>query len=281
MMIPSLRASAPVLRLLVLVLLLISPFSGLCRGETLHQRSSVLLAAKARKAPADDFSFVVLGDSRGGDRTFSKLLELARSYNPLFILHAGDYSDEGSETETAKFLALLQRQVPELPIFVVIGNHENREIFPRYVGPLNFTLDIPRLGFRLVALDNADGELRPPEQELLRGELASAPAAVFAAMHIPPRTGRWRGHTFKKGAEQLEMILKGSRAQGLFFAHSHLYDRSVFAGIPAFIAGGAGAPLVWFTRNGETVYHILVVRVRKGKASYQMVPLREEPHRRR
>lgn len=280
-MVPSLRASAPVLRLLVLVLLLVSSFSGVCRGETLYQRSSALLAARARKAPAGDFSFVVLGDSRGGDRTFSKLLELARSYNPLFILHAGDYSDEGSEAETAKFLALLQRQVSDLPFFVVLGNHENREVFRRYVGPLNFTLDLPRLGFRLVALDNADGELRSPEQELLRRELASAPSAVFVAMHIPPRTGRWRGHTFKRGAAELEQALLGSRAQGLFFAHSHLYDRSEFAGIPAFITGGAGAPLVWFTRNGETVYHILVVRVRKGQASYQMVPLREELHRRR
>lgn len=268
------RAPVSLSRLLLLALLLVSFFPEIGHGETLYQRSSALLAARARKVSADDYSFVVLGDSRGGDRTFSKLLELARFYNPLFILHAGDYSDEGSEAETARFLALLQRQVPGIPVFVLLGNHENRDIFPRYVGPLNFTLDIARLRFRLVALDNADGALRPPEQERLRRELAAAPATIFVAMHVPPRTRRWRGHTFTKGADVLANTLAGSRVQGLFFAHSHLYDRSVFAGIPAFITGGAGAPLVWFTRHGENVNHILVVRVKKGKAGYQMVPLK-------
>lgn len=273
MTVSSLIASAPFLRPLFLALLLVPLVYQTCQGQTLYERSSVLLAARARQALPDDYSFVVMGDSRDGDRTFLKVLKLARSYNPLFILHAGDYSDKGSQAETANFLSLLRRSVPDLPVFVVVGNHEERELFAKEVGPLNFTLDVARLGLRLVALDNADSVLRPAEQERLRRELASMPATTFVAMHVPPRTGRWRGHTFTQGAEELRKTLAGSGVQGLFFAHSHLYDRSEFAGIPAFITGGAGAPLVWFTRHGETVNHILVVRVKKGRASYQMVPL--------
>lgn len=270
----SLRASAPLLKRLFLALLLVPLAYQTCQGQTLYERSSELLAARARQALPDDYSFVVMGDSRDGDRTFLQVLALARSYNPLFILHAGDYSNRGSEAETANFLSLLRRSVPDLPVFVVFGNHEERGVFAKEVGPLNFTLDIARLGLRLVALDNADSALRPAEQERLRREIASGPATVFVSMHVPPQTERWRGHTFTQGVEQLEKTLAGSRVQGLFFAHSHLYDRSEFAGIPAFITGGAGAPLVWFTRHGVPVNHILVVRVKKGKASYQMVPLK-------
>lgn len=274
MTVSSLIASIPFLRPLYIALLLVPLACQTCQGETLYERSSFLLEAKALQALADDYSFVVMGDSRDGDRTFLKVLALARSYNPLFILHAGDYSNKGSEAETANFLSLLRRSVPELPVFVVVGNHEERGVFAKEVGPLNFTLEVPRLGLKLVALDNADSALRPAEQERLRRELASLPATAFVAMHVPPRTGRWRGHTFTEGAEELKKTLAGSRVQGLFFAHSHLYDSSEFAGIPAFITGGAGAPLVWFTRHGETVNHILLVRVKKGRASYRMVPLK-------
>ena len=165
--------------------------------------------------------------------------------------------------------------MPDLPLFVVIGNHEEPAVFEKWIGPRNFTLANKRLGYSLVALDNADEVLRAREQQLLRRELAAASGVVFVAMHVPPETGRWRGHTFTKGAGELRMILEKSATpvQGLFFAHSHLYDRSEFGGVPAFITGGAGAKLAWFSLHGERVHHILVVRVENGMASYRMVPL--------
>lgn len=259
----------------VTLLLLLAPFLTVaCHAQSLYQSSSKLLAARIAKADPDEYTFVVMGDSRNGADKFQEILKLARSFDPLFILHGGDYSNEGTEQETLDFLSLLGRSVPDIPLFVVIGNHEeHRGVFERYIGPANFTLSSDRIGFSLIALDNSEEVLRPPEQQRLRSELASASGAVFVAMHIPPKTKRWRGHTFKKGADELQRILEKSQVQGLFTAHSHLYDRSLFGGVPAFISGGAGAPLPWFSRYGERVHHILVVRVINGKANYQMVPL--------
>lgn len=264
---------SPLLCQLWFLLLLVPILSQVCHAQTLYQRSSSLLEARMQRATPDDYTFVVLGDSRDGDEKFKEVLKLARSFAPLFILHCGDYSYYGGEAETSRFLSLVQQGVPRIPLFVVIGNHENRDVFTGRVGPRNFTLSSKRLGFKLVALDNADSELRAAEQDRLRGELASKSGAVFVAMHIPPKTGRWRGHTFTAGADPLQKILTGSGVQGLFFAHSHLYDRSEFAGIPAFITGGAGAPLVFWSWFGKTEHHIIVVRVKNGKASYRMVPL--------
>ena len=261
------------LRLVLLALLPVPLLSEPSHAQTLYQRSIARLDAMAQQAAPDDYTFVVMGDSRDGDRKFKQALELARSFDPLFILHGGDYSNKGGEEETARFLSLVDRSVPDIPLFVVIGNHESCKVFEKRVGPSNFTLSSKRLGFTLVALDNANDALRAPEQDRLRKELASASGALFVAMHVPPRTERWRGHSFTKGADALERILTGSKVQALFLAHSHVYDRSEFGGVPAFITGGAGAPLPWFGSYGQRLHHILVVRVKNGKAAYRMVPL--------
>jgi len=244
-------------------------------AETLYQRSSALFELKARQAKADEYTFVVLGDSRSNDAMFKKALQAAAGYNPLFILHCGDYSNEGGVEETRNFLSLVDRHAAGIPLFVVLGNHENQKVFEKEIGPLHFTAQNQRLGLKVIALDNAREALQPSELSYLKMELARAPGATFVAMHVPPETDRWRGHTFTKGAAELERVVAASPAvQGLFFAHSHLYDRSEFGGVPAFISGGAGAPLVWASRYGERVFHIIVVRVKNGRASYQMVRLK-------
>lgn len=256
------------------MLLLVPFFAQVGLADTLYERSMAQFKVRALRAAPDDFTFVVLGDSRDGDPIFKKTLRLARSYDPLFILHGGDYSESGGEAETARFLSLVKESLPDIPLFVVRGNHElNREVFAKQVGPFHFTLESKRLGLSMVALDNADNVLTPAELDYLRSRLASAGRASFVAMHVPPKTKRWIRHTFSEGADTLSDILAKSRVRGVFFSHQHLFDRSEFGGVPAFITGGAGAPLVFLSFHGERVHHILVVRVKDGKASFTMVPL--------
>ncbi|TSK08053.1 MAG: phosphoesterase [Geobacter sp.] len=260
---------------LILILLLSFGAVSAAHAETLFQRSSVLMQQLAAKAPPGDYSFVVLGDSRGNEAVFRKALTLAATYRPLFILHGGDYSDKGSEEETRRFLSLVESTVPAIPVFLVFGNHESPAVFEKLVAPRQYRFGSKRLGLRVLVVDNAGEELKAPELSFLEKELATAPQATFLAMHVPPETSRWRGHTFTDGASALARVIASSGpVQASFFAHSHVYDRDLFGGKPAFISGGAGAPLAWMSRYGERVYHIIVVRVKNGRASYQMVPLK-------
>jgi Icc protein len=60
-----------------------------------------------------------------------------------------------------------------------------------------------------------------------------------------------------------------------FYFHVHLYAREEINGIPSIITAGAGAPLVSFGFPGEPVYHIVVVRVKNGTVTTEMVQVNE------
>ncbi|WP_243371352.1 metallophosphoesterase [Geotalea sp. SG265] len=258
------------LTVLLLLTLVLSAFSH-AGAASLFERSAAELETRLKKASADDYTFVVLGDSRDNDAVFRKVLAKAAAYQPLFILHLGDYSSTGSIKATEQFLSLLLKTAPGVPVFVVPGNHENMEVFLNRIGPLHFTLESKRLGLKVIALDNSNYQLQKGEFDYLQEQLQGKLATTFLAMHVPPKTSKWDWHTFSKGAAELEKLIAGSGIDGIFFAHVHLYAREEINGIPHIISGGAGAPLVRLRFPGEPVYHFVVVRVKRGKASMEMV----------
>jgi len=245
------------------------------QAASLYERSLEKLQAGLEHVSPSDFTFVVLGDSRGNDTIFKKALALAKSYQPLFILHGGDYSDTGSDKETDHFLSLVNNDIPDVPLFVVIGNHENRKVFEKKVGPSNFSLDSDKLKLRVVAVDNANYVLKTSELSYLRNQLATKRENTFVAMHIPPKTQRWGLHTFSNGATELENVLAEGGVKVAFYFHIHQYDRDVVKGVPSIIAAGAGAPLYSIGFSGEPVYHIVVVRVKNNTVTTEMVKVQE------
>lgn len=263
------------LRRFSFVLLLVPVLATSCFADTLYERSMALFKAKELTVKPGEYTFVVLGDSRDGDAVFRRALKLAGSFDPVFILHGGDYSARGGEAETANFLAMVKETVPDVPLFVVIGNHENRDIFARQIGPDDFTLQSERLGLTLVAVDDSADALKPGELAYLRSHLSSAAPLRFVAMHVPPKTDQWSWHSFTEGADQLKKILAEDKVSAAFFSHVHLFASSEYGGVPAFITGGAGAPLVTRGFPGDPVFHIVVVTVKDGKATFRKVSIPE------
>ena len=245
------------------------------QAATLHERSLQKLQAAIERVSPDDYTFVVLGDSQDNDEIFKKILALARTYSPLFILHGGDYSNKGSDRETDNFLAMLEVIVPEVPVFVVIGNHENKTVFAERIGPFNFAVDSARLKLKVIAIDNENYILKDAELKYLRSQLATKQDNTFVALHIPPRTERWNLHTFSAGADELTDALAEHRVTAAFYFHVHLSARDVIKGVPSIIASPAGGNLAMFEFPGQPVYHIVVVRVKEGKATMEMVKLKE------
>ena len=159
-------------RIVLSVALLFLIWTVNAHAASLYERSLEKFQAGIEHVSPTDFTFVVLGDSRDNDTILKNALALAKTYNPLFILHGGDYSDKGSDKETDHFLALVNDSVPDVPFFVVIGNHENRKVFAKKIGPFNFSLDSDSLKLRVIAVDNASYALKTPELDYLKNQLA-------------------------------------------------------------------------------------------------------------
>jgi 3',5'-cyclic-AMP phosphodiesterase len=244
-------------------------------AATLYERSMELFAARAKQYSPDDYCFVFMGDSRVSPVVFRKALILAAKQNPLFILHGGDVSDNGSRPELDAFLATLTETVPNLPVFVVVGNHErDQQLFREMIGPLNFTIDCARLDYKVIAVDNAGCGLSKAALNRLGPHLAEKRRTTFVAMHVPPRTAAWQWHTFTDGAAELAALLEAYRPELLLFSHVHQFARGEVAGVPALVSGGAGAPLYGRDKfPGEPVHHVVLVRVRQGRVTTELLPL--------
>jgi predicted phosphodiesterase len=201
-------------------------------------------------------------------------LRLAISFNPLFILHGGDLADKGTADELAHFIKVL-KDIPDLPpFFMVRGNHEkNTDLYEETIGPLNFTIDNKRLGFRLVAVDNAHYALAKKELDYLTRMLDQTRPIQVVSMHIPPRTDRWKEHAFDSGKSELLNLMKERKVNLGLFAHIHMYDMADINGIPCIISGGSGADLTTHGTPGEAIFHIIVVEIKRSKVSYKVIRL--------
>jgi len=255
-------------------------------SSTLYERSLKKLEENLKTATPDDFMFVVMGDSRDNDEIFKKILTAAAKLRPLFILHGGDTVFTGREKKFNHFLDIAESTLPETPIFVVIGNHDltnnvksphGKQIFQERIGPLNYALDVKKLGMRIVALDNSLYELTPTQLQYLEEQLSSKRKYKFVIMHIPPETQKWQhSHCFTKGADRLKQIMAEKKVSVAFFSHLHLYAQDEVKGVKYIITGGAAAPLHINIPFGEHSYHFIVVRVKDGKVSTEIIRINSD-----
>jgi 3',5'-cyclic-AMP phosphodiesterase len=255
------------------------PLQAAAAPSTLFDRSLQKLETKIKNgAAAGEFNFVVMGDSRDNDEVFTRILTLAASYKPLFILHDGDIVSRGTREEYDHFLETLQKTVPDVPFFVVVGNHElkkkDKGLFKAKIAPLDYVLEPAGTGMKIVALNTAGYSLTPVQLQSLDQELSREGKLSFVIMHVPPRTGRWNtDHFFSRGAGELSRILAGRKIPMAFFGHEHLYDEDLIDGVRYIITGGAGAPL-YNAGFGDPSYHFIVVKVKDNSASAEVVRLR-------
>ena len=137
---------------------------GGAQSATLYEQSRQKLESRLAGIQKEPYTFVVMGDSRDNDEVFIKCLLAAASYHPLFILHVGDAVSTGSEEQFLHFLAILQKTLPDMPVFVAAGNHEltngdksekGKVLFQQLIGPLDYVLDLPGINARFIVLDNS------------------------------------------------------------------------------------------------------------------------------
>lgn len=244
--------------------------------RNLHARygyGALTEAARARIAAADDFHFVVLGDTRNKIRIASMVYERAAGEQPAAIFHTGDIIRHGTAREFLEnHVALLEKIVNPIPMFCVPGNHERgarRDFaaFKALYGADRFSIDLGVC--RFVGFNNsAHGRLRSGDLAFLRDALGKPGAKYkFVFLHIPPvffedtfaHDRRRRG--FRERADEMHRLCVEQGVNEVFMAHIHGYATAVFDGVRYTLTAGGGAPLDRRLAPEARAYNYVVVRV--------------------
>jgi predicted phosphodiesterase len=212
------------------------------------ERVRRLLASDEQR---EEFSFCVVGDTKGGQKTFEEIRKQLKDEPLSFMVLLGDCVRKGTEgyhrflrCEWAAEYAL------PFPVFYVVGNHDfDRETFPlsrfeEIYGPTIFSFDYQGcLFFVLCVMDKPSTEksLAFLESSLLarRHDYRK----VFVFMHVPPV---WPGFSPGSARSQNQFVALSDRfhVDYVIAGDYHGHARIKVKDTVYLVSGGGGARLV-------------------------------------
>lgn len=225
-----------------------------------------------------DLLFAVCGDNRTEgieSGVLGRIMVSARERGAAFIIDTGDVSTGGSRGELTIYRDFMN--ATGLPYYTVPGNHDvgRGGVSPAYeevLGRYYFSFDSGASHF--IILDNADDSTGIDDAQMhwYTADLAaSTPAAnTFVFVHIPVAdpglpSGHATGEQGSAGLAAGQRVITAAAAnpnvRGFFFGHIHAYLAYHLDGLPAYVTGGAGAPL-YFPEGAGGYYHYLLVTVK-------------------
>ncbi|OGP78135.1 MAG: hypothetical protein A2V86_03045 [Deltaproteobacteria bacterium RBG_16_49_23] len=217
------------------------------------------------------FQFAVIGDSRDGEKVYTRLIQSILKRKPDFIIHLGDMVPKPDEKEWRDFFDL-SRPIT-VPFFPVVGNHDvgstlrGKEIYRKqFLLPEGKTYYSFRAGRGLfVILDSEKGKGRISEDQFqwLKDTLGSTdPGFKWVFLHRPlflPADSFKRGRgmdRYPSDRDQLHRLFVKAKVDAVFAGDDHRYDRREKDGILYIITGGGGAPLHPFKEWGGYFHYV-------------------------
>lgn len=162
-----------------------------------------------------------------------RMLEYATKLRPQLIIHCGDITEHGLESEIAEFVSLPDRT--GVPWIAVRGNHDMRTpavglaLSARF-GELNCVVEMK--GYRFVLLDPGMPDIAgmyEPDLDFLSTSLSpTLRDRTILVTHFPPEYGRYPDYPYLIGGWQSPAPLWRSVKNGAFAVltgHFHVEDR--------------------------------------------------------
>jgi predicted phosphodiesterase len=251
-----------------------------------------------RTAPADEdsrFSFAVVGDSGDGGRAQLEVAGLLERLRPDLILHAGDvvYPRGAEKDYDRRFFAPYRTLLKEVPIFLVLGNHDVRHrdgaaYLDNFYPPLHNPGSTKRFysfdwgGAHFVALDSelyhGDRGAGPEEQKafLERDLAATRKRWKFAFLHRSLYSSSRYGPD-ELIREDLEPLFARYGVDVVFSGHDHVYERTApVMGVTHVVSGGGGRELYragkerW-TACSKSAHHAVLVHIGDSRLDLEAI----------
>jgi predicted phosphodiesterase len=230
-----------------------------------------------KQIPKKEFSFAVIGDTRGygGYETIAKKL----STMPVdFLVNLGDCTTHPTPESHQYFRAELAKElVFPYPVFYVAGNHDvSTKHFPisrfeRDYGPS--TLSFVYQDCLFVVLSYWDTKPDVRNYAFLEGLLHNAAKKYrykFVFMHKPIALPETSGELVTTDAHLTDLLNK-LQPDYVFAGHVHLYFKTKLGKATYIVTGGGGAPL-YHRAFGEPFNHALVMNVDEKGISEKIIP---------
>ena len=231
------------------------------------------------------FNFALIGDSRDGEKVYTRLMERILERKPQFLIHLGDMITHPHEKEWKAFFEKSRKT--DIPFFPVVGNHDTgmtslgEEIYRRQFSlPGGKTYYAFRAaGILFVILDSEKGRERILNEQLSWLEdilLSSKEKFKFVFIHrpfFPPADSLKSGRSMDKyplERDNLHQLFLKTKVKAVFAADDHRYDQREKDGILYVISGGGGAPLASFKERGG-YFHYVWISVQKGRIEGEVV----------
>jgi Icc-related predicted phosphoesterase len=233
------------------------------------------------------FSFLVIGDTRGGE-TAETLIEMAlEKCTASFMVILGDFVRKPDIWNHRVFLTEMTVEIrPPFPVFLVSGNHDiddagevikqterrvTSEVYESLYGPKDFDFVFNNCLF--IICDNASPRNRSSYLSYLRETLSKKGEGkqhIFVFMHCPPR-GLAKHISGEIPDEEFFALLESYKVTACFFGHYHGYWRGQRKGVNLIVSGGGGSHLK--PSRGDPLHHILKVTVWQEKISEEIITI--------
>lgn len=263
----------------IIAIMLLWGMALLTLADALPHNEIALEKISQQDPGLSEFSFVVMGDNRDGDRVLKKIIgQVNQDPSIAFSLDNGDLVPDGYRYQFRNYLEMISDS--HAPLVGIIGNHEipwydAESNYKQFMGKPYFSFAYNNSYF-IVLDDSSKRDLGEEQENWLKDELEKSRSFKhrFVFMHVPlydPRKGRYKeGHSLKdtKLSKKLNDLFDHYAVDMLFCSHIHAYYRGVWQKTPYIISGGAGAPL-----KSKGFYHYIKVDVLGEKVAYELIPI--------
>jgi predicted phosphodiesterase len=231
-------------------------------GISESRNMRVIRQVQAAVSSKPSFTFAVFGDTHDDFENFKKLAEHAAAQGADFIIHTGDFTNDGRLQEYLDTLRFIDQL--GVPVIVAAGNHDmdnnGPRIYSRIFGSPNFYFDLP--GARFVFLNNVKRDINSDLENaaedhhdpgLSRGLdlqtigsverlLRNGTGKTFFVMHMPPPLQLFKDHCFSRnGGHFIDLMTRyAPQVGGVFSGHIHGFCKTSHHGVPYFLCGAAG-----------------------------------------
>ncbi len=219
------------------------------------------------------FQFALIGDSRDGEKVYTRLVGRALEGKPDFLIHLGDMISHPGEKEWQKFFEI--SKPIDVPFFPVVGNHDvgtrplGEELYRKqFFLPEGRTYYAFRAGgvlFVILDSEKVRGRIINEQLSWLEDILSSSKERFkLIFIHRPlflPIDSLKKGRAMDRypvERDALHQLFIKTNVKAVFEADDHRYDRMEKDHIVYVITGGGGAPLTSFSERGRFFHYVRI-----------------------